>query len=230
MSQHLVIGLGEIGSSLQRVIHADGIGYGDFAPQEAYKFIHICYPYSEEFVKSVTDYAKEFQAEYVVVHSTVPLGTCNKIQRYVSCTHSPVRGVHPTMDEGIRTLTKFFGGKDAQIVADEFEKMGVDTITTKNSKNTEAGKMWSTTQYGLFIIMMHQIKDYCDEQGVDFDIVYRQFNETYNEGYLKLGRPEVVRPALKYMSGKIGGHCVIPNCELLGTDIGDFILKSNKKL
>ena len=40
------------------------------------------------------------------------------------------------------------------------------------------------------------------------------FNTSYNEGYKKLGKNNVVRPVL-YPTEKIGGHCVVPNAKIL---------------
>jgi len=41
------------------------------------------------------------------------------------------------------------------------------------------------------------------------------WNKQYNDGYTKLGKSNVVRPVLTPPSGKIGGHCVSQNFELL---------------
>jgi hypothetical protein len=65
------------------------------------------------------------------------------------------------------------------------------------------------------ILLNKEIRDYCNKHGVDFNIVYTEFNRTYNEGYEELGRKEVARPYLKYVDGKIGGHCVYQNSKLL---------------
>ena len=40
------------------------------------------------------------------------------------------------------------------------------------------------------------------------------YNQTYNEGYSKLNKRNVVRPVL-YPTTKIGGHCVVPNAKIL---------------
>jgi hypothetical protein len=78
------------------------------------------------------------------------------------------------------------------------------------------------------IALNKEIKKWCDKKGLDFDIIYAEANKSYNEGYRKLGREEVVRPYLKYMPGKIGGHCVIPNCHILDSEIAKYILLKNK--
>ncbi len=93
---------------------------------------------------------------------------------------------------------------------------------------SEALKLWDTTQYGWMIVLNKEIKKWCDENGLDFEVIYTEANKSYNEGYQKLGRPEVMRPYLKYMSGKVGGHCIVPNCRLLNSEIAKFILKKNR--
>ena len=41
------------------------------------------------------------------------------------------------------------------------------------------------------------------------------FNKTYNEGYKKIGKKNVIRPVLYPPKGGITGHCVIPNAKIL---------------
>jgi hypothetical protein len=96
-----------------------------------------------------------------------------------------------------------------------FEQLGIKTRTYENARTTEALKLWSTTQYGRMIMLEKEIYEWCQENDVDFDAVYTQHNQDYNEAYLKLGRPDVVRPWLKHIPGPIGGHCVLPNAKLL---------------
>lgn len=76
------------------------------------------------------------------------------------------------------------------------------------------------------ILIEKSIKQYCERNGVDFNIVYKLSNMTYNEGYLKLGHPEYQKYVLKDFPGPIGGHCVQENWELLD----DPIVKVSKAL
>lgn len=218
MSTHLVIGLGEIGSSVQRVLDCDGIGKDDIAPKEQYDFVHICIPYSVEFVDIVRDYAGEFQASYVVNHSTVPVGTTEKIENAV---HSPVRGVHPTLDTSITTFTKYVGGKLAGKVAEELEEYGIPTKVIDNPRETEAGKLWSTTIYGWNIIIEKAIHKYCEDYGLDFATVYNHFNSTYNTGYEKMNMPQFKKYNLEHKPGRIGGHCIESNTQMLDDQIAE---------
>ena len=72
-----------------------------------------------------------------------------------------------------------------------------------------------------------------DKFGVNFDEAVTDFNKTYNEGYLKLGKKNVVRPVLFVDDKPIGGHCVVPNAEILNNNFKseavDLILKYKPK-
>ena len=50
----------------------------------------------------------------------------------------------------------------------------------------------------------------------------------FNEGYTKLGDEEVIRPVFLPMPGKIGGHCLIPNCYLFDDWTTKTVLERNE--
>lgn len=232
MTKHLVIGLGEIGSALVEIFKADGEDShkGIEASQNSYKFMHIAFPFSEKFVDEVKRYQDKFNPTYTIIHSTVPIGTSDKC----GAVHSPVRGVHPNLKDGILTFKKFVGGADCWEVANEFKKYRIDCMCVRDARQTEALKLISTTQYGIFIMLNKEIKHWCDKNELDFNIVYTLANESYNEGYTKLFRPDVLRPNLKYTNEKIGGHCVIPNAKILEKytpfELASWILEKNATL
>lgn len=230
-NRHLVIGLGEVGSSLFRVLreHYDVEGIDSKSSVDgAFGVIHACLPYSKRFQTILEDYLKLYadNEALVIIHSTVPLGVTEGIEGAV---HSPVRGVHPQLDKGIKEFVKFFGGARAEEAAALFEAIGIETLCTKNPRNTEAMKMWSTTYYGWNIIFQKLVQEYCEEHGLDPNFVYKESNLTYNEGYQELGRGNVVRPVLDHVPGGIGGHCVIPNCRLLESEVSRIILEQNNR-
>lgn len=215
---HLVVGWGEVGKALGEIL---GICYRydrkSNAMQKAELLaismdtIHICIPYNKEFEKTVKYWMKEYPKALIIVHSSVPVGTCDKL----GVVHSPIRGVHPRLEEGIRTFVKYFGGMNAKKAAKIFSDLGIKTKVYKDAKTTEALKLWDTTQYGRLIMLEKEIYAWCKKNDIDFKAVYTHANETYNEGYMILGRWDVVRPHLKHMEGPIGGHCVLPNAKLL---------------
>jgi len=239
MAQHLVIGSqGQVGSAILEVLSAldafskertaDGIDYLSDRLPGKYEVIHICFPYSDKFVEAVKVYSDLYLADkgLLIIHSTVPVGTsalCNAV-------HSPIRGVHPHLAEGIRTFKKFFGGPRAPEAAWMwYNLVGTECATSPRAEDTEAMKLWDTTYYGWNIVFEKAVRAYCDEHKLSFEVVYTWANESYNDGYATLGMNNVLRPVLKDYPGKIGGHCVIPNAKLLGGEIADFILDSNEK-
>ena len=174
--------------------------------------LNVCIPYTKDFVSIVKDLPTPNW--YTVIHSTVPVGTTEKFGH--KFLHSPVRGVHPNLYEGLKTFVKFIGGDEqlAEAYSGHLKTLGIETHICKDAKTTELSKLADTTYYGLCIAFTSDMKKLCDEYDLDFMEVMTKYNNTYNEGYKKLGKPNVVRPVL-YPTDKIGGHCVIPNAKLL---------------
>lgn len=230
MKRHLVIGLGQIGTAIRKIIvGADGCDpmkgvYGN----GSYDVLHICFPFFEGFVDMVNDYRRTYDADLVIIHSTVPIGTSESIGLH--SVASPCRGVHPNLVEGIRTFIKFFGGDRATEAAEIFEDYGIEARCTDDSRSVEAFKLWDTTMYGLNIIMQKEIKRFCEDNGLHFDIVYTEANQSYNDGYRDLGMQQYQKYIIGHRDGKIGGHCIIPNCGLLDSWISELIVEKNNEL
>jgi hypothetical protein len=115
---NLVIGMGEVGRALASILRAPThdpmlkkTSRGQF------HVLHVCIPYTKDFVSIVRAYEKEFLSTLTVVHSTVPVGTCATLE----AVHSPVRGLHPHLELGIKTFVKYFGGPQAMKAANIFE-------------------------------------------------------------------------------------------------------------
>ena len=213
MTKHLIVGYGEVGKAIHAIVG------GEYCDRDkdfdgTCEVMHVCFPYNDQFKINVEAYKQRFKPLLTIIHSTVPIGTC----RALKCVHSPVRGVHPFLEKGIRTMVKFFGGEDAEMAANYFRKCGLETHWTEDVESVEALKLWDTTQYGVQILLNKEIHKFCEENKLDFDLVYTLANQTYNEGYIKLGRSEVVRPVLKYQEGKIGGHCDYQNTLLFNSE------------
>ena len=224
-----IIGNGEIGSSLARVYQAK-----DIEPMikdldldtvdSKVKILNICLPYSVKFVEITNAYIEEYQPEITIIHSTVPVGTTKELNG--PCVHSPVRGVHPNLKQGIETFYKFIGynnTQDLEVVKEHYRQLDIKWIEIENSDATELAKLTSTTYYGLCIAWHGEMKKMCDKHNIDFDVI-NKWTETYNSGYIELDMPGVVRPNLYPPSNGIGGHCVIQNTELLLTQFESMAL------
>ena len=223
-----VLGYGEIGSSLAKVYvnHTDyELLIKDLNRDDglyALDVLNICIPFksTDQFVEAVSKQIAESQPKLTIIHSTVTPGTTNLIADLTeaSVVHSPVRGVHPNLYEGLMTFAKFIGADDMdseEAAIDHINSLGIETISCSSARATELGKMLSTTYYGVIIAWHAEMKEICDQMGVSFDEAVTMFNETYNEGYTELGKTNVVRPVLYPPNGPIGGHCVVPNAKLL---------------
>lgn len=222
-----ILGYGEVGQGIEKVYrdHSEiEIKIKDLERDDGIKgveVLNVCIPFNEKFVEIVAKEIKDNNPDLTIIHSTVVLGTTKKIKELVEgvkIVHSPIRGVHPTLYEGIKTFVKYVGGdtdEEISLAEDHLKKLGIKVKSFKNPMTTEMGKLLDTTYYGLVIAWHGEMKKMCDEYSLDFDEVVTDFNKTYNRGYTKLGKTNVVRPVLYPPEEKIGGHCVISNTETL---------------
>lgn len=232
-----IIGNGEIGSSLVEVYNEKNIDTMvrdlDFNKISGdVSILNICLPHTKNFVKIVNDYVLEYEPKLTIIHSTIPVGTTKKING--NCVHSPVRGVHPNLKEGIQKFVKFIGYNDIEsrnLAEKHFNSLGIEYYSIENSNSSELAKLTSTTYYGLCIAWHGEVKKMCDKYDIDFDTI-NKWTDSYNSCYSELGMSNVVRPNLYPPNNGIGGHCVIPNTEILNNEFDskalDLILEYKK--
>jgi len=226
-----ILGYGEIGKAIARFYKNPKIK--DLNRDDGLagvEILHICIPWSDKFINTVKKEIKKIQPKLTIIHSTVAPGTTKKIGGMI--VHSPVRGVHPKLFEGIKTFIKYIGADEKEagkLAQKHFESLGIKTKLFFPSATTEMGKILDTTYYGLCIAWHKEMKKICDKSGVNFDEAVSDFNATYNEGYKKLGKNNVIRPVMFVDNKPIGGHCVVPNAEILNkyfkSEALDLILK-----
>ena len=228
-NKQLVIGAGEIGTSLYNVLkpHYD-VSIRDEKDDIEGQFdvLHICYPPIENFIDVTKAYIDKYEPQLVIIHSTVPVGTTSKLGNIA--VHSPMRGVHPHLEEQIKIFVKYFSGGKAEEAAQIFSQIGIETKIFDKPETTELLKILSTTYYAWNVVFQKEVKRICDEYKLDFNEVYTIPNNDYNEAYKKIGMGYVTRPVLKDISGPIGGHCLILNCEILEDWLTETIKKKNK--
>ena len=206
----IVIGRGEVGRAISSIFKCEAVDVSGHS-QAHYDYIHICFGWSENFVEEVKKYQMLYTPKFTIIHSTVPVGTSSK----VNAIHSPIRGMHPDLELGVRTHQKFLGGLEAHCVAEYFRDFGLRVIICDKSETTELGMLLGTENYRVNIEFAKHAKELCDKHEVPFNEAYTLFAEKYNEGWIKLGRPEYVRQVLVPIMAPIGGHCLESNKELI---------------
>lgn len=234
-----IFGYGEVGKSIadlykgtNYVVRIKDIDYDDgiFGSD----LLHICIPYNEQFYNYVKEAIKEYNPLLTIIHSSVLPGTTSKLQAELNggfVVHSPVRGVHPRLTESLYTFIKYIGSDTDEgyiLARDHFDSLLIQTERLNSSKTTEIAKLLCTSYYGMCIAWHDMADNICSEHGISYDDI-NKWNTTYNDGYTALNMGNVARPVLYPPKGRIGGHCVIPNAEILKQfypdNILDFILK-----
>jgi len=227
-----VLGYGEVGQAIARFYphpkikdlkRDDGL--------EKVEVLHVCIPWNESFVKTALLEINRINPKLVIIHSTVKPGTTKEISRRVKAmvVHSPIRGVHPNLYEGIKVFVKYIGADNLKVgiaAQKHLRQLGLKTKVFSPSATTELGKILDTTYYGVCIAWHGEMAKICQKLGVPFEAAVTDFNTTYNEGYQKLGKKNVVRPVLFPPQQGIGGHCVIPNAEILNKFYQSGFVKS----
>lgn len=239
-----ILGYGEIGKSIHQLYQRNS-GYQVFVKDldrddglHDIDVLNVCIPAIDNFVSIVLDEIKKSRATITIIHSTVRVGTTESIQEKTKChvAHSPVRGVHPNLLDGILTFVKFVGAADvshAEAASLHMQELGIKTKVLESSRDSEIGKLLDTTYYGLCIAWHAEMQKMCEAAGANFENAVTIFNETYNSGYSTLNKSNVIRPVLYPPSNGIGGHCVVPNAKILSESFDseglEMILKYERK-
>ena len=235
----IILGMGEVGETLfdllvDRKFDCIGIDLDDSKCKnytenkiiENPQYLHVCLPGElEKFTDIVIEWINKIKnIQVVVIHSTVKPGTTKTIQERSSIPilFSPVRGVHRRFLDDIKKYTKFISFDGTEInskikkdLENRFEK--VDWMST--TKTAELAKILvDTTYYGWLINYAQITKMICEKENVDFDEMWKFADEIHEN----LGN----RP--KMFPGIIGGHCVIPNLNLVEYENLDVIKTINE--
>lgn len=226
----VVVGLGEVGKPLFELVseHHDtvGVDVSPVGPIDHVEVLHVCYPYQiKDFIGETARYIEQFKPEITIINSTVGVGTTRAIAERTGAAvvNSPVRGKHARMLADLRVYTKFVGATDAaasEQAARHFQSVGLKTMILSSPEATELAKLTETTYFGVMIAWAQEVERYCDRFGVKYDEVVAIYDE------IKFF------PPVKYFPGVIGGHCVMPNIEILSkydrSMLLEAILESNR--
>jgi UDP-N-acetyl-D-mannosaminuronate dehydrogenase len=220
----VVLGLGEVGKPLLELTskYHETVGV-DVAPVEGIgkvDVLHVCYPFQiKNFILETVRYIGQFQPTLTVINSTVGVGTTRAIAERSGhmVVNSPVRGKHSRMLAELKSYTKFIGAADetaGKLAEEHFQSVGLKTKVLSSPEASELAKLAETTYFGVLIAWAQELERYCDEFGAAYDEVV-SFQEEVK-----------FFPPVQYFPGVIGGHCVMPNIEILTSLKPSTILKA----
>ncbi|MDE1726154.1 MAG: hypothetical protein KGH89_02680 [Thaumarchaeota archaeon] len=241
MLKDVICGLGEIGMPIFKLISRNMkiIGYDinlhlsnekklvmySSIPTE---LLHICIPYNKKFEINVLDLVSRFNPRAIVIHSTIKPGTTERLQKRLSIPviYSATRGVHKRMIEDLKRYTKFYSVYNwapksrwaKKIYQNRMKKAGIKTKTMSNPLTLELAKIVVDTSYYGWLINYAQLSNMIAiKHKIDYDEMWSYADEIHK--YLG-NRP-------KMFPGFIGGHCVIPNLDLIDDDAIKLIKEIN---
>ena len=241
MKKDVIAGLGEIGKPILKLLSKEHIIVGfdlnhdlmDERKFEKYRnlktsFLHIAIPVTDKFINNVLQLHKKFQPECIVIHSTIKPGTTEKLQDKlpIPVIYSATRGVHKRMSNDIKRYTKFFvisaNAPRKKWASSKYAKLmrcvGIKTKKMSKPETLELAKIVCDTSYLGWLVNYAQLSNLIAiEYGVNYDEMW-SFSDEIHEF---LGN----RP--KMYPGYIGGHCVIPNLDLIHLDTLNLIKKMN---
>jgi UDP-N-acetyl-D-mannosaminuronate dehydrogenase len=225
MEKVLVVGLGEVGKPIflhiRRSGHFEVYGYDTKKtlppvglPDPPIDYLHICIPYSEAFGKIVIEYVRKYQPKLTIIHSTVPPNTTAGIatslwqENFPLMVHSPVRGMHNDMYQDLAMYVKFIGPTCPRAAVEakkHLQQIGFTTKVLGSAEETELGKLFETTYAAGMIAIWQEMERVSRTLGIDFVNATEIVRDTDD---IRKDRP-------MWYPDVIGGHCLIPNLELL---------------
>ncbi len=235
----IILGMGEVGETIFKLlvernfdcvgIDTDGSRCRNYSKKTTIRnpeFLHVCIPGElKEFSEIISNWINKMEGvKAVLIHSTVKPGTTKKIQEKckIPILFSPVRGVHKRFLEDVKKYTKFISSDDKQLdlkIKKDLEKRFVKVDWMSTTKTAEFAKILvDTTYYGWLINYAQITKMICEKENIDFDEMWKFADEIHEN----LGN----RP--KMFPGIIGGHCVIPNLNLVKYEKLNTVKKINE--
>lgn len=225
----IVAGLGEVGKPLLNILartyNCQGIDIHPVPIAEPVAALHVCYPFQiPRYVQTTADYIRRLQPALTILHSTVPPGTTRRVQDEVpgsQVAFSPVRGKHARMEQDMMRYRKFVaapGPEAAQAALAHLAAAGFQTDVFPSPEIAELAKLLETTYLGVLIAWTQEMERLAALYGGAFQDVNRFVEEV---SFL----PSHIFP------GVIGGHCVLPNIDLLCSRVDspflDAVIESN---
>ncbi len=228
----LVVGLGEVGGALAEVLERKhpvlkhDIERCEF--DDPIGVMHICIPFVSrtQFEPLAIEYIRRFKPELTIINSTVLPGTTRSISEKTASpiAYSPVRGKHVKMAKDLLHYVKFVAAGEeewANKAAAHFQEHGMKTRKLEKPETLEVAKLGETTYFGVIIAWAQEFNRYVQRAGGDYEEATEFFEEV------------AFLPRQRYFPGFIGGHCVIPNINLLlqveSAPLLEAVLESNQR-
>lgn len=227
----LVVGIGEVGGPLSQVLEGTyPVLRHDLEPRQfddPIGVMHLCIPYTSpsQFESAACGYIDRFRPELTIVNSTVLPGTVRAIANRAGArmAFSPVRGKHAKMAQDLLAYTKMvaaFDPETAEQACEHFRAAGLKTRRFAKVETLELAKLAETTYFGVLIAFAQELNRVADKVEADYSEALEFFEEV---SFL---------PNTRYFPGFIGGHCVVPNINLLArvahSPLFQAVLESNR--
>ncbi|HLI78918.1 MAG TPA: hypothetical protein VKV03_02985 [Candidatus Binataceae bacterium] len=228
----LVVGLGEVGGALAEVLERTHPVLRHDIERREFKdpigVMHICIPFvsRKQFEPLAIEYIRRFKPELTIINSTVLPGTTRSIaeKTRMPVAYSPVRGKHVKMTTDLFHYVKFVAAGEEEWsdkAAAHFEQHGMKTRKLDKPETLEVAKLGETTYFGVIIAWAQEFNRYVERAGGDYEEAIEFFDEV------------AFLPRQRYFPGFIGGHCVIPNINLLlqidSAPLLEAVLDSNQR-
>lgn len=215
-------GKGKVGSVIAKIaaqkfgcVHVLDKGQDTVPAVVPMDFLHVCIPYSKTFVKDVRKVAATYSAHYIIVHSTVPVGTTRLLGAHAA--HSPVRGQHDNLAWGIKRFIKYVAGvtpRTGKECEAHLRGMGLGVIRWGKPEDTELMKLLCLSRYMNDLAFYEVAEALCRKAGVA-PVKLLEWTWSYNDGYEAMPGMRYRRPELTFPKGVAGGTCVTPVSRML---------------
>ena len=217
MVEDIVLGGGQIGKAIAAIVKTDII-YDKSEKICTYQVgtkcevLHVCIPFEgyKYFSNTINFMLKMTNAKYVMIHSTVPVGTTASLQYEFTSTfiYSPVLGQHPKLEEDIRSYVKLYSTYQDYVNVDTIMYLRFKTVMHISKPETlELSKLVETTYLGLLVEFTKLVDEIAHDDKDVWECSRIADSRHHN------------RPIMYNNHQEIGGHCVIPNLKLFPTKI-----------
>jgi hypothetical protein len=226
--RHLIIGYGQVGQAIRQNLNGE-VETLDLSesmnPGREFDIIHICFPWSADFVSDVNSYLKQYSCKAMIVHSTVKFGTTEKID-FENKAYSPVRGRHLNgFVSDMRKYVKYIWCANDEVADIIRYAFVVNYELVTDLRSLECAKLMSTTYMTVCVLFEKWLYKFCEKNDLDYDFMYREWNTSYNAGIKENWK----RPVYTHQDGAIGGHCLLPNLDLIDDDFIKVVKLLNER-